>query len=72
MDFQKLMIIFLIIFITLSVVLSSYLNKMIDTLDLQATYKKYLVDSTYDAVNAYQMNTMSATIATGEGNKRYV
>lgn len=72
MDFQKLMIIFILIFVPLNIVLGAYIQNQIDSMELQSEYKRMLIDSTYDAINTYQMNTMSSTIAVGEDNKRYV
>ena len=72
MNYKKMSIIFLIMIIPISVVLSEYVHNQIDTLTLQTQYKTMLEDSTYDAILAYEMNTMSATVAKGEDNKRYV
>ena len=72
MDFQKMMIIFILIFVPISVVLSAYIRNQVDTIQLQADYKDKLINSTYEAINAYEMNTMSPDVAVGEGNKRYV
>ncbi len=72
MDYKKLSIIFVIILLPISIVLSEYIQNQIDTLALQTEYKTMLISSTYDAVTAYQINTQSASIATGEDNKRYV
>ncbi|MBR3152961.1 MAG: hypothetical protein IKF52_05115 [Clostridia bacterium] len=72
MNYKNISIVFIIILLPIMVVLSTYMQNQIDTLSLSSSYKKVLIDSTYDAVMAYESNTMSPTVAVGEDKKRYV
>ena len=61
MKLQNLAVIFVIIMLPISIVLSTYTRNQIKTLNLQTSYDSKLVDSTYDAVKAFQLNTISNT-----------
>lgn len=60
MKIQSLAIIFLIIILPISLVLSSYIQTRIDTIALQTTYDSKLNDATYDALKAYQINSLNS------------
>lgn len=60
MKIQSLAIIFIIIILPISIVLSEYLQAQIDTITLQSSYDSKLITSTYDAVKAYQMNSTNS------------
>ncbi len=61
MKLQNLAIIFIVIMLPISIVLSAYTRNQIKTLNLQTSYDSKLVNSTYDAVKAFQINTLSNT-----------
>lgn len=61
MKLQNLAIIFIVIILPISILLSAYTSNQIKTINLQTTYDSKLVDSTYDAVKAFQLNTLSNT-----------
>lgn len=72
MKYQNFAIIFVIIVLPLSMVLSYYIQNQTDTLILQTTYQTKLNDSTYDAISAYQINSLNTQRTTGESIKSYV
>lgn len=72
MKYQNFAIIFVIIVLPLSMVLSYYIQNQTDTLVLQTTYQTKLNDSTYDAISAYQINSLNTQRTTGESIKSYV
>ena len=59
MKIQSLAIIFIIIIIPISLVLSEYLNTQIETKQNEQIYDRKLLNSTYDAIKAYQLNTVN-------------
>ncbi len=59
MKIQNLAVIFVIIILPISIVLSTYTGKLINVVKAQADYDKLLMNSTYDAIRAYQMNTLN-------------
>lgn len=61
MSLDKLAIIFFIIVLPISVVLSTYTDSQIETLNLQMSYDNKLKSSTYDAVKAFQLNTINSS-----------
>lgn len=61
MSLDKLAIIFFIIILPISVVLSAYTNAQIDTLNIQVSYDSKLKSATYDAVQAFQINTLNSS-----------
>lgn len=61
MRLQNLAIIFIIIILPISMILTSYLHNRIDTLNMQISYDQKLYDSTYDAVIAFQKNTVNSS-----------
>lgn len=58
MKLQSLAIIFVIIILPISLVLSTYIGTRIETLSLQVNYDSKLNDATYDALKAYQLNSL--------------
>ena len=72
MKYQNFAIIFVLILLPISIVLSYYIQTQTDTLVLQTTYQTKLNDSTYDAIAAYQMNSMNTQRVSGESVKSYV
>lgn len=59
MSLDKLAVIFIIIILPISVVLSSYTSAQGETLRLQNEYDTKLYNATYDAVKAYQLNSFN-------------
>lgn len=72
MKYQNFAIIFVLILLPISIVLSYYIQTQTDTLVLQTTYQTKLNDSTYDAIAAYQMNSLNTQRVSGESVKSYV
>ncbi len=63
MKLQHLAVIFIIIILPISMVISTYVNNLIDVSNKEAQYNTVLMNSTYDAVRAYQINTLNNTFA---------
>lgn len=59
MKLQHLAIIFILIIIPISLVLSEYIQTQIDTIKLQTSYTKSLNTATYDALKAFQINSVN-------------
>ncbi len=59
MKLQSLAVIFIIIILPISMVLSEYISNLIDTKEVEMEYNTKLLNSTYDAVKAYQLNTVN-------------
>ena len=69
MSLDKLAIIFLIIILPISLVLSTYTRTQTDTLNTQLAYDTKLNNATYDAMKAYQLNAFNES-ASNLGNVR--
>lgn len=63
MKIQYLAIIFLIIILPMTLVLTFYNQSQINNLDLQLKYNGYLSEATHDAVKAFELNTVHNTYA---------
>lgn len=61
MSLDKLAIIFFIIVLPISVILNAYTDSQIETLNLQISYDNKLKNATYDAVKAFQLNTINSS-----------
>lgn len=59
MKIQSLAIIFIIIIMPITIVLSEYINNKISTEKTELVYDTRLLNSTYDAIKAYQLNTVN-------------
>lgn len=57
MKLQHLAVIFVIIIVPISLVMASYIQNQIDAIKLQTSYDNSLINATYDAVKAFQINT---------------
>ena len=57
MKLQHLAIIFILIIVPISIVMSAYINNQIDAIKLQTEYDTSLISASYDAVMAFQINT---------------
>jgi len=60
MKIQTLAVIFIIIMLPLSIVLGAYTGNQIKTLNLQISYDTKLDNATYDALKAFQLNTVNS------------
>ncbi len=63
MKIQNLAIIFIIIIIPISLVLSVYTQFQIQTIDTQTLYDTKLTTATFDAIKAFQLNTANSTMS---------
>lgn len=61
MSLDKLTIIFFIIVLPIALVLNVYIGGQVDTLELQISYDNKLKSSTYDAMKAFQRNTLDSS-----------
>ena len=69
MNLQTIAVIFAIIVIPISLVLSAYIGTHIDTLVYQSQYDTKLAEATYDAVKAFQINTVNNQYSTISDSK---
>ncbi len=60
MKIQNLAVIFIIIILPISLILTSYVQNQVKTLDLQVSYDSKLNNATYDALKAFQLNTFNS------------
>ena len=60
MRIQNLAVIFFIIVLPISLILSSYVQNQSNTINLQIDYDTRLNNATYDALKAFQLNTMNS------------
>lgn len=61
MKLQYLTVVFILIILPISLVLSFYIQGQINTVTLQTKYDAKLISSTYDSVKAFQLNTVNNT-----------
>lgn len=59
MKIQSLAIIFIIIIMPITIVLSEYVNNKLTIAKTELEYNTRLLNSTYDAIKAYQLNTVN-------------
>ena len=59
MKIQSLAIMFIILILPISMVLESYTKSRVTTISLQSKYDSKLKDATYDALKAYQLNSLN-------------
>lgn len=59
MRIQNLAVIFVIIILPITLVLQAYIRNLTNVTNIEARYNEILMSSTYDAVRAYQMNTIN-------------
>ena len=59
MKLQHLAIIFVIIMLPISMVVTVYIQTQIDTISLQSKYSTELQTATHDAIKAFQLNTIN-------------
>lgn len=63
MKLQTLAVIFIIIILPISILLSEYSGSQIETLNLQLSYDSKLQNATYDAIKAFQLNTVNSSVS---------
>ena len=63
MKLQHLAIIFIIIILPIALVIGEYIQSQIDAIYLYTSYNKKLQDATYDALKAFQINTLNNEIS---------
>ena len=61
MRIQSLAVIFIIIILPISIIVSEYIQNQKTTLRLQLSYDTKLDDATYDAIKAFQLNTVNSS-----------
>lgn len=61
MKIQSLAVIFIIIILPISMILTAYTKSQMQTLNLQITYDSRLKNATYDAIKAFQLNTVNSS-----------
>ena len=59
MKIQYIAVIFVIIILPLTMVMSAYIGKQIDTITLQTKYDTRLTEATHDAIKSFQINTVN-------------
>ena len=57
MKLQHLAVIFILIILPISMVMASYIQNQIEAIEIQSSYDRSLINATYDAVKAFQLNT---------------
>ena len=63
MKLQGLGIIFAIIILPIAVILSYYIQMQVDTINLRTSYDSKVLDATYDAVAALELNTANEKLS---------
>ena len=61
MKIQNLAVIFIIIVLPISMVITAYVQNQIETLELQVSYDFKLKQATADALKAFQLNTVNSS-----------
>lgn len=61
MRIQNLAIIFIIIILPISLVIATYSQYQVKTINTQTVYDNKLTSATYDAIRAFQINTINST-----------
>lgn len=70
MKLQSMAVIFVIIVIPMTLILSAYIGFQIDTIALQQEYDTKLLDATHDSVVAFQLNTVQNKYSTNADSLR--
>lgn len=71
MKIQHLAVIFIIIIMPITIVLSEYVNNKITTATKELEYDTKLLNSTYDSIKAYQLNTINNAFGDVTNSKIY-
>lgn len=67
---QTLSVIFVLIIVPITILLSYYIDNQIDTIALQNSYDTKLLNATYDAIVAFELNTINNTYSTNAESLR--
>lgn len=59
MKLQHLTVIFIVIVVPVTFIMSMYMGAQIDSIQIQSSYNTKLMDATYDAIKAFQLNTVN-------------
>jgi len=59
MKIQYIAVLFIIIIMPITLVMSTYISTQIDTINLQTEYNTKLSTATYDAIKAFEINTVN-------------
>ena len=70
MKLQSIAVLFAIIIIPITLILSAYIGIQIDTQSLWQSYNTKLLDATHDAVVAFQLNTIDNNYVTNSDSLR--
>lgn len=72
MKIQNLAVIFAIIILPMVIIFSYYIHKEIDTIVLQTSYDTKLIDSTHDAMAAFEINTANENLSSVSDSLRSI
>lgn len=72
MKLQHFAIIFAIIFLPIILITSYYIQRQVDTVNLQLSYDSDLLDATYDAMSAFEINTANEDLSTVSDSLRSI
>ena len=61
MKYQSLAVIFIIIILPISMILTAYVQNQVKTIELQTSYDTKLTNATHDALNAFQLNAINSS-----------
>jgi len=63
MKLQQMTVVFVIVFLPIILVTSYFISLQVDTIDKQQEYDTKLLDATYDAMSAFELNTANEDLA---------
>lgn len=72
MKLQGMSIVFALVIVPIILVLSYYIGLQVDTIELQTSYDSKLLDSTYDAMSAFEINTANEDLSTVSDSLRTI
>lgn len=72
MKLQGMSIVFALVIVPIILVLSYYISLQVDTINLQTSYDTKLLDSTYDAMSAFELNTANEDLSTVSDSLRTI
>ena len=64
MNLQGISVLFIIIFLPILMISTYFIEKEIDTINIQTSYDTKLMDATSDALSAFEMNTANEDLST--------
>ncbi len=72
MKLQGMSIVFALVIVPIILVLSYYIGLQVNTIKLQTSYDSKLLDSTYDAMSAFELNTANEDLSTVSDSLRTI